>query len=326
MRTVCRLLPVPGVLLFCVLTVSGAQAAPDAATPRNVTVGIYLVHIYDVDPEMCTYTADFYIWFRWHGEDQFVPRRFVVMNGALECKEDEDLRRAEGLNFVSYHCRALLHGDFDFAAYPWDSQELTIEIEDDYNDINDLVYIADHQNTTADPSVTVGNWRSGQVHCYAQPVEYNTNYGNPWRPPGQKATYSRFHVVLPLRHEGLGSLGQLFIALFVSVAIAFLSFLISASDFGARASMGVAAVFGVVSSHILLRSGLPDAAGTTVADRFHHVALGFIFLALLQSCITARLCAAGRDALCRRLDLWSLVVFPLVFVILLLLLALPVYQ
>ena len=83
----------------------------DSATPQEVDVGIYLLDIYDVDMAKCTYSADFYIWFRWHGDVD--PRQFEIMNGHLEAKENPDLKRLPGVTYVSYRCRAVLHGAFD---------------------------------------------------------------------------------------------------------------------------------------------------------------------------------------------------------------------
>jgi len=310
--------------LMGVLSASDDAHAAEVATPEQVAVGIYLLGIYDVDLVKCTYSADFYIWFRWQGDVD--PREFEIMNGYLESQEHPDLKRLPGVNYVSYRCRAVLHGAFDFGNFPWDRQELTIEVEDANHDTTELVYVADRENTAAHPGVTAGSWSTEEVRCYVQAVDYLTNYGNPKRPPGQKATYSRFRLVLPVEHFGPAPLVRLFMPLFVSVAIAFLAFLIRPDDLDPRFGVGIAAVFGAVSSQILLKSSLPDMAQATVADQLHHLGLGFVFLSLLQSCISLRLWHAGRESSSRRFDVWSAVVFPVAFAALAALLIMPAYR
>ena len=157
-------------------------------------------------------------------------------------------------------------------------------------------------------------------------MNYLTNFGSPTRPAGAKATYSRCYFVVPVGHAGVGPFARLFLPLFVSVAIAFLAFLIRPNDLDPRFGVGIAAVFGAVSSQILMKSGLPDVAQTTVADQLHHLGLGFVFLSLLQSCISLRLMHANRQRLSGKLDTISAILFPTVFVLLVAIIVIPVYR
>jgi len=311
------------VLMGVLTMICGTQVA-NAATPQQVDVGIYLLDIYDVDLAKCTYAADFYLWFRWRGDVD--PREFEIMNGYLESKEHADLKRLPGVTYVSYRCRAVLHGAFDFRNYPWDSQKLVIEIEDASHDTRQLVYAADRANSSTHPELCVGSWTPEPVICYAKDVDYRTNFGEPTRPAGQKATYSRFYFVVPVGHSGAAPLVRLFMPLFVSVAIAFLAFLLRPDDLDPRFGVGIAAVFGAVSSQILVRSSLPDTAQITVGDQIHHLGLGFVFLSLLQSCISLRLWHKDKEGLSRKLDCVSAIAFPLAFATLMALIILPAYR
>jgi hypothetical protein len=131
-----------------------------------------------------------------------------------------------------------------------------------------------------------------------------TNYGNPERPPGEKATYSRFRMSIPIKHAGSELIYlKTFIGVFISVAIAFLTFLVDPTDLDPRFGVGVAGIFGAVSSMIVVSSNLPENPYFTLSDKVHLISLGFIFLSILVSCIVLKVSKNGFALIARRIDL-----------------------
>jgi hypothetical protein len=106
-----------------------------------------------------------------------------------------------------------------------------------------------------------------------------------------------------------------FLALFISMAIAFLSFILKPGSTDARFALGVAAIFGAVSSEIVTKSNLPDMPYLTLADKIHLFSLFVIFLSLLHSCLVARLVRAGNAAMIDRIDRVLLVFFPVCYAV-----------
>lgn len=80
-----------------------------------------------------------------------------------------------------------------------------------------------------------------------------------------------------------------FIGVFISVAIAYLSFLIDPQDLDPRFGVGVAGIFGAVSSMIVVSSNMPDNPYFTLSDKIHFVSLGFIFLSIFTSCVVLQI-------------------------------------
>jgi hypothetical protein len=288
-----------------------ADPAPNA--PEKVTIGVYLLDMSDLDTKRCTYAADFYIWLRWHGDVD--PREFEIMNGHLDVrgKVHPDYKEIGGTKYVSYRCRALLHSNFDFANYPWDRQELSIEIEDADHDRNTLIYVADEEGTSCHPDLKLQDWQVGPLRCYVWDDAYDTGYGSPARRPGEKAVYSRFSVVLPIRHAGMAVYLKTFLVLFISVATAFLTFLIHPNHLEARFGVSVPGIFGAVTGYVLVAGRLPDAAGLSLADRVHYLGILFIFLSLLESCASVKLWFDKREKQALRLDRWTLAALVLSF-------------
>jgi hypothetical protein len=73
------------------------------------------------------------------------------------------------------------------------------------------------------------------------------------------------------------------------VAIAYLSFLIDPQDLDPRFGVGVAGIFGAVSSMIVVSSNMPDNPYFTLSDKIHFVSLGFIFLSIFTSCVVLQI-------------------------------------
>jgi hypothetical protein len=103
------------------------------------------------------------------------------------------------------------------------------------------------------------------------------------------------------------------LTVFLATAVAFVSFMVRASDLDARFGMGVGGLFAVVASAFVVSSAVPDSGSMTLADLMHIVALGFIFATLLISAFCLRLETRGQEALALRIDRLSLVVLPLLF-------------
>jgi hypothetical protein len=273
-----------------------------AGIPTTVDIGIYLLDVYDLDLKNSSYVADFYIWLRWKGD--LDPRKFELMNGELDVKENPDEQKIGDLNYVSYRVRGKFRAPFDFRDFPLDEQKLTIEIEDASNDASSLVYRADIGNMSASPRVNLSGWELADQPNYSVREQiYETNYGNPRRAPGQKAVYSRFVVDIPIKHAGNELIYlKTFIGVFISVAIAFLTFLIEPIDLDPRFGVGIAGIFGAVSSMIVVSSNMPENPYFTLSDQIHFVSLAFIFLTIFVSCIVLRLYKKGREHLSRRVD------------------------
>jgi len=294
---------------------SSQESGKTASAPVPVEIGIYLLDVYDLDLKNSSYVADFYIWLRWKGE--LDPRKFELMNGELDVKENPDEQKIGDINYVSYRVRGKFRAPFDFREFPLDEQMLTIEIEDASNDAAVLKYVADLANMSAAPQVNLSGWELAGTPSY-KVVEhvYETNYGNPRRPPGQKATYSRFVVDIPIKHAGNELIYlKTFIGLFISVAIAFLTFLIEPIDLDPRFGVGIAGIFGAVSSMIVVSSNMPENPYFTMSDQIHFTSLAFIFLTIFVSCAVLRLYKLGFEKLSRKVDVVSGVSLAVLYIV-----------
>ena len=303
------------ILLVFVFSSDALSKEPRHQKPAEVTIGLYIMDVYDLDVGKGTYTVDFYIWFKWKGDVN--PRNFEIMNGYLAYKAKQDNLSTYGdYHNVSYRCRANLHSRFDLSSYPWDKQIISIHVEDEDDDIEKLIYVPDVENSKIHTGLNINDWTINALNVYITDHIYETNFGKPSRSLDKKATYSRFTFDIHLDHKGFNLFLKTFLALFISVAIAFLTFLIHPKHYAApRFSVCVTGMFGAVSSHIVVSQRIFERPVLTLADYVHFLGFFFIFLSILESCVVLKLYHDGRDGKARRFDLWSVYLFPVVFLI-----------
>lgn len=296
-------------------TISSAVVDLDL-TKKQVEMGIYLLDLYDLDLKSGSYIGDFYLWLRWK-DDELDPTKFEFMNGEMVARDNPDRKKVGDLNYMSYRVRGKFRTSLDYRAYPLDKQLLVIQIEDTTLDANTLMYVADNANMAFSSSFHIYGWESADKPTYQSVIQtYETNYGEPLIASGEQSSYSRFVFYIPIQHAGADLIYfKTFIGVFISVAIAYLSFLIDPQDLDPRFGVGVAGIFGAVSSMIVVSSNMPENPYFTLSDKIHFVSLGFIFLSIFTSCVVLQISKKeGKTKLSNTINNWTGISLVLIFI------------
>ena len=143
-------------------------------------------------------------------------------------------------------------------------------------------------------------------------MEYPTEFGYPKEAWGKRtngytnrgALYDCLELKMPIQRKGKLALVYIktFLALFIAMAIAMLSFFIAPEDIDPRFGVGVAAVFGAVSSMIIVSNNTQETPYMTMSDKIHFFTLLMIFLTIFISCFSLRLHRMGLKSSRARLD------------------------
>lgn len=306
------------VTALCVLT-SPLRAQADKTEPVkqvSVYVGAYVNQIYAVSLRDNQFSVDFYVWFRWQGDDIKPLESFEVVNGRVESKEGEYTDKVAGFNYASCRVVATMTKFWDVSKFPLDDHILTIEIEDNDNEEFKLKYIPDTENCGMNPQVQVPGWRVSKSWCNVIANPYKTNYGDISLPTGNESIYSRFIYSISIVRPGLGYFLKLFFGVFIAALISFLSFFIKPTDLDPRFGLGVGAIFAAVASEYVIASSLPDTNIITMADKLHIIAFSFIFLSIAESVISLRLFTTEKEAASKLLDRVGFISFLVLYIIL----------
>jgi len=289
---------------FASLPCTAASTAP-RSQPTEVKVGLYMVDIYDLSIKDESFVADFYLWLTWKGN--LNPENFEFMNGELQAKDNPEVIKKNGLNYICWRCRGKFRSPLDFRNYPRDQQILRLQIEDSFHDKDELFYSFEENSKLEPYPISIRGFQMRQPQKYEITThEYKTNYGNPFRAPGENAKYSQLNIIIPIEHTGTKLIFiKLFLPVFLSVLIALLTFLIEPVDLDPRFGVGVAAIFGAVSSMLVANSSIPETPYFSLSDQIHLISLFFIFISIFVSCIVLKVYKAKGKKIAGKIDLFA---------------------
>ena len=285
-------------LFLAASTAAQSQSQPKSQ-PQRVWMGMYVVHLGDFDLKSGSYSGDFYLWVRWDGPQD--ATNFEVMNGTGDPCPLGFRRQQGAVRYAIFRCVYRFRRSFDLSDYPLDEHELTVEVEDKVFTETELVYVPDSGHTALDPGVGLPGWEVGKPRMRVETHTY-TSLGDPTRPPGDRAPYSKLVISVPVRREGAAIYLKSFLVMFLSVGVGLLGSALSCRHVEARLGVGVASIFGVVSSYLVVSQALPETSQFTLADQLHLVGMASVFLSIVVSVTAYRLCGRVGEERAERLD------------------------
>jgi hypothetical protein len=287
-----------------------ASDAEPTEEPVRCHVGIYIVSLSNADLRSGTCVADFWVWCRWRDGDHNPLEALEIIDGVID-EESGEVQKPlkDGHKYACKRIRATIRQKWDVYRFPLDTQRILIAFEDAEVESDGVILVPDEESSGVSPSVSVPGWNLGKFSISTRPQVYETNYGDTDLPTGASSEYSRLIVGLDLHRPGMGLFFKLFAGLFVAVGIALISIAIRPTDLDPRFGLPVGAMFASIASQYVIASVLPDSADFTLADQLHVLAVGVIFLTLLESVVSLFFTYADRQNLARRLDAVTIVAF-----------------
>ncbi|MEO7150441.1 MAG: hypothetical protein ABIX46_01845 [Burkholderiaceae bacterium] len=290
----------------------GAQAQP-----AQVVVGSYVTKVQDVSFKDNKYALDFYLWFRWKAEGALADYKpldsFELINGKIDNKSSVVEKKIGDLSYASVRVSATVSETWDLKQFPFDSHRLQVHLEDSAHGTDELVFVPDVKNSRLGDELNLAGWLLTDFKGVVSDKVYQSNYGDTSLPSDARSEYSRYSLSMDMDRTTFGTAWKLLSTVLAATAVAFVAFMVKPSDLDPRFGLGVGALFAVAASAFVVSSSVPDSGVMTIADEVHMVAIGFIFLSLLQSAFALKLEVSGREPAAVRLDHWSLIVFPVLF-------------
>ncbi len=289
----------------------GAHTRPGG--PRRTYVGVYAFHVPNLDLAANTYLVDFWVWFRWQGDDIDPSRTFEFMNQVsawdtlrqFVYTDEAGHPRPEALGggwfYQVMHVQARFGRPFDVSAFPFDEQDLVVAIEDTDQTVDGMIYVPDEGTNLVDPGLDVPGWRLTRIHTDVVEVAYATNFGDVRRPVGADR-YTRFSYTMHIARPALAHLATTLLPLNLVALIALLAFAISASRLEARLGVGVACLLTTVALQLAALGALPRTGRVIMLDHVYNLTYLLLLLSLAGSVAASRLTESGRSDDAGRLD------------------------
>jgi len=272
--------------------------------PAKVETGIYITRIPKLSPAASMWSADFYIWFVWHGSKIDPGETFKVVSGEITSKTLMRKTEEGDRHYALYRVNAEITKSFDLARFPRDEHFLTIVIEDSALQYYQMNYTSAPRTSALSSRIQLPGYSIGDPQIVAKGHTYKTAMGDPTLPVDYKATYSSLVMAVPLFRPTWGVFIKMFMPLYLAIALAIAG--LFATGPAERLGVVSTALFVAVINGMVINELIPDTGVTTLADIITDVGYFIIGQALLQAILYGRFLAdRAANELAARIFDWT---------------------
>lgn len=308
-------------LLTALLFATVSQAAP-----TQVFIGMHVVEMRTVDTRTESFYADFYLWLRFKNgglSDERLTQiieRLEPVNGKFETKDPVDDKVVGEERYVCYRVTGSFFFVPDLKKYPFDTQVLSLTVENATLELDDLVFIDDVKSYERagtpevrwglSPRLAIPDYQLRKVERVVSQSDYPTNFGDPEKDKAG-TRYSRFSLRVFFEREYWSYAFKILIPLLIILAMAYLVFFLPAAQLDTAASVAMTALLSCMAYNVAVSQNMPEIGYLVLSDKFFISTYVLLLLTLAQTFITFIVDSNGRPELALRIDKLSRVAFPL---------------
>jgi len=268
-------------------------AAAEENRPAKVIVGAYINDIQELDFKTNNYAIDLYVWFRWKGGDANPSKTMEFMNRFASDDNrrdelyDEPQVMPDGSRYDIIRYQGRFSTKFPLEKYPFDTQYLTITMEDTLAGADAQIYVPDAEGggVTINPSITLPGFTVGKPEVRVVSKPYPTNFGDLSEP--EATDYSRLTLSIPVSRPVVAMAIKTFVPIVLIVICAALVFFVRPRYVEARIGLGITALLTLVALQITSGASLPDVDYLMMIDKIYLLAYLFIIVALVRIVATS---------------------------------------
>ncbi len=267
-------------------------ASPAPTSPAEVIVGAYINDIQELDFKANNYVVDLYVWFRWKGPE-FDPsktmefmNRYASDDNVREALYEQPKEMPDGSLYSILRYQGRFAAKFPLEKYPFDTQLLTVAMEDTVSGADKQIYAPDGETpVTLNPVITLPGFTVGKPSMRIAANLYPTNFGDLSLPEAE--AYSRIVVTVPVTRPVVAMSLKTFVPITLIVVCAALVFFVRPRYVEGRIALGITALLTLVALQLASGSSLPDVDYLMMLDKIYLLAYIFIILALARVVATS---------------------------------------
>ncbi|MFC1946728.1 hypothetical protein ACFLXY_02275 [Chloroflexota bacterium] len=215
-----------------------------------------------------------------------------------------------------------LRSEYILNRYPFDSQNLRIRIESFAYDASKLIFKNDsiifyRTLDSKDSRLVLEEWVLPEDIWSAANVSHSTLMDNDW-------PYIEANIEIE-RKFGY-HVWKIFLPLFLIISISWSVFWVGKENVGSRLSLSLISLLTVISFNFFVSTNLPKISYLTFMDYYVIGIYIFMTLAVIEVLTTYLISNYGKEVIASRINLHSRWVFPMCFIIYLLVMVLVVWQ
>jgi hypothetical protein len=246
----------------------------------KVTVGVYVNDIQTVSLADHSYLIDLYVWLRWDNPTYDPTKSVEFMNAfaAWDAKEDwafdAPQKQKDGSYYNVIRRQSLFSNKFPLGAYPFDTQALTIAIEDKTYASDQLEFVLDTNPASMNPEIKLPGYDLKPVQIVLRNKPYPTAFGDLDNPTANP--YSHIDIRIPVVRPLSSGLFKVLAPMLLVILSAAFALLLDPAHVEARIGLGITALLTLVALQFTLLSGLPEVAYLTLLDQLFLASYGYI--------------------------------------------------
>ena len=294
---------------------AASTPAPASQGIQTVTVGLYLQNVPEIDIKTNSFTAEFYLWFRWKGD--LDPTLGYQLTNAVSVADlsripvfTDDAGNAkteelpDGFKLQTFHVYGRFGHPFPLSRYPFDAHDIVISLEDAKLSDDRLVHVIDADGTKIRPDLTIPGWHLSAMQASLGKTQFATRFGDT-RIQGETDEYSRVDFTVHIDRPVIGIVSKTVIPIALILLITFGAFFCQPGDIDARLCLTITALISAVALQITAGTELPPTGSLLLLDKIYILSYATI-LAVTFFCIgTNRLFHADRIESAAKLDRWA---------------------
>lgn len=282
-------------IFLCWLCFSGVYAQTD-----TVKIGAFVNDVYDINLSEKSFSTELWVWFNYR-DSLLKPLESLEIPNAKEIDSSLDFFEIkDGVCWAGKKIHAVIKKDWDISRFPFDQQQLTIELEDSNYDVEAMVYLPDTANTRFDADLKLSNWNITGFKLKSDTKKYPTSYGDPSL--SGSSEYPHAVLQLDIERRSWGLFFSLFTGLYVAFFISSLVFFIDPIDVDPRFGLSVGGLFAAVGNKYIVDSILPQSTTFTLVDKLHILTYLFLLICIVFSVISLRIWKNGHEQRSARFD------------------------
>jgi hypothetical protein len=230
-------------------------AHPRFGAPTHARVGLVIDEIRDYNIQTGSFEAEFFLSIT--GDKELPQLDLAYPNGhEVACDQLSDAP-----TFRLLRCSGKFASEVDLRMYPFDHQDLTIQIEDKRAGIDQLIFEADARRTSLNSEFRMSGYSVGSVGARAYKHLYPPRFDR------DDLYLSRYKFVLGIERFATSAAFSVFVPAFIIVLISLIGLWVPAEELEVRSNAGAPMLAAAVLFHFSLTQSLPATGYLTRADK-----------------------------------------------------------
>ncbi len=303
------------VLLLLAFSARAEEVVYEGKNRIEIPVGVYVTSLYALDIPDKKFTVSAWIWPTYDPkllpEDYKFYNKIEITNArswSIIDTENFTIQNDDGTIHTMTKFVADINQDWDIKYFPFDQQNVTINIESVELDSAKIKFVPDMKNSLLSDNLTLSGWSLLPIDIRAFDYKYPTNFGIQ---SGAKGVYPRMSIVIPIERHGNRIFWTYFLGFFVAYVIISLLYFFNETMFESRVGLIMSALFACVGNKYTVDISLPSTDVFTLSDLIQVASFVIVGIGLFSSVMVVLLTKKGLQQLAYRIDLvvtWAVII------------------